>query len=128
MEQTLSVVEEIAQNASEASISLRRASAALKNQALSAVQKLLDSRHAEVIAANQRDISATKIQVEKGNISETLLKRLDICGVNQTKYRQLLQGLLDVQELDDPTGQEFSFLSQVVPFPPKYPDKLLIYH
>eukprot|EP00126_Sphaerothecum_destruens_P004862 Sdes_comp18417_c0_seq2m8312 len=105
MEQTLSVVEEIAQNASEASISLRRASAALKNQALSAVQKLLDSRHAEVIAANQRDISATKIQVEKGNISETLLKRLDICGVNQTKYRQLLQGLLDVQELDDPTGK-----------------------
>ncbi|KAI8893419.1 Aldehyde/histidinol dehydrogenase [Globomyces pollinis-pini] len=67
-----------------------------KSLALQSIHQLLAERKDIIIKENQKDLSDAK-----GGISQQLYKRLDL----QNKFDSLLQGVLDVNSLDDPTAK-----------------------
>ncbi|TFK74964.1 glutamate-5-semialdehyde dehydrogenase [Pluteus cervinus] len=71
-------------------------------KALHATRDELETLKDEVLAANREDIKAAQIEVEAGRMSESLLNRLDL-GKGD-KWDSMLQGVLDVAGLPDPTG------------------------
>lgn len=73
----------------------------LKRPALSPPRNPND-RNAKSLACP--DVQAAKEQVATGKMSSSLLKRLDLES-SADKYDSMLQGILDVDSLDDPTGQ-----------------------
>jgi glutamate-5-semialdehyde dehydrogenase len=63
---------------------------------------------ADVLAANARDLEAASKAAESGQaLSQSLVKRLDLGRPG--KYDDMLQGILDVRQLEDPSM--FGFLS-----------------
>ncbi|KAE9399914.1 gamma-glutamyl phosphate reductase [Gymnopus androsaceus JB14] len=70
--------------------------------ALHEIRKSLEANKAEIIKANAEDLKAAEIEVGAGKMSETLLKRLDLNKGD--KWDSMLQGILDVAALPDPTG------------------------
>ena len=76
-------IQEFAQSAKTASISLSAAGTELKNNALLAIADALKSRMSEIILANNQDIERS----EKENLEAPLLKRLkfDEDKINGTK-------------------------------------------
>ncbi|KAF8159578.1 gamma-glutamyl phosphate reductase [Crassisporium funariophilum] len=70
--------------------------------ALNCIRQELEHRKAEVLAANAEDLKAAQAEVDAGRMSESLLKRLDL-GKGD-KWESMLQGILDVASLPDPTG------------------------
>ncbi|BGP49509.1 glutamate-5-semialdehyde dehydrogenase [Rhodotorula kratochvilovae] len=75
-----------------------------RHKALVALKDALTTAKDDILAANQRDIDDAKAQVAAGKMSSTLLKRLDLQS-SVSKYDDMLQGILDVDSLPDPTGQ-----------------------
>ncbi|GAA5846413.1 hypothetical protein JCM9279_001364 [Rhodotorula babjevae] len=75
-----------------------------RHKALVALKEALTTAKHDIIAANERDIEDAKVQVAAGKMSSTLLKRLDLQS-SASKYDDMLQGILDVDSLPDPTGQ-----------------------
>lgn len=100
-----------------------------RHKALVALKDALTTAKSDILAANQRDIEVrplslahlsppagptadsssssqqdAKVQVAAGKMSSTLLKRLDLQS-SKSKYDDMLQGILDVDSLPDPTGQ-----------------------
>ncbi|KAF5377803.1 hypothetical protein D9757_008109 [Collybiopsis confluens] len=71
-------------------------------KALHEIQLSLQASKVEILQANQEDIKAAEAEVKAGNMSETLLKRLDLNKGD--KWDSMLQGILDVASLPDPTG------------------------
>lgn len=77
-----------------------------KNAALAEVKKALIAHKAEILAANEQDLTKAKADLAQGSLSAALFKRLDLSGgPTHAKYETLLVGLDDVQKLDDPTGK-----------------------
>ncbi|KAF8637608.1 hypothetical protein AX17_002677 [Amanita inopinata Kibby_2008] len=72
-------------------------------KALHAIRSELQSRKTEILAANVEDLQAAQIVVDAGLMSESLLKRLDLNKGD--KWDSLLQGIIDVANLPDPTGK-----------------------
>ncbi|KAH6597072.1 hypothetical protein BASA61_003265, partial [Batrachochytrium salamandrivorans] len=96
---------QIAQTARAASLLLQAAPTDLKNRALLYIHAALKDRKAEILAANHLDLQNAKAQVDHGTLSSSLFKRLDLAGINDAKYDALLQGVLDIIQLDDPVGK-----------------------
>jgi glutamate-5-semialdehyde dehydrogenase len=78
--------------------------AAARNAALTAMHAALESGRAEVLAANARDLAAasTATGADGKPLNQSLVKRLDLG--RSGKYEDMLQGILDVRALDDPSG------------------------
>ncbi|TPX59479.1 glutamate-5-semialdehyde dehydrogenase [Spizellomyces sp. 'palustris'] len=95
----------LAQQARLASLALQSASKNHKSAALKRIHDLLAERKDAVLEANKRDLENAKKEVDAGRLSSSLYKRLDLSGGNGDKYAGLLQGVLDVEQLPDPTGQ-----------------------
>jgi glutamate-5-semialdehyde dehydrogenase len=92
---------EAAQAARSASRTLAVLSAQDRNDALTAIHAALSSAKDEVLAANARDLEAASKAAESGEaLSQSLVKRLDLGRTG--KYEDMLQGILDVRELEDP--------------------------
>ncbi|KAJ4473654.1 gamma-glutamyl phosphate reductase [Lentinula aciculospora] len=70
--------------------------------ALHEILKSLNASKTEILLANEEDMRAAEAEVKAGNMSETLLKRLDLNRGD--KWDSMLQGILDVAALPDPTG------------------------
>ena len=70
--------------------------------ALHHIREALQSNKAEILSANQEDLRAAQVEVDAGRMSDSLLKRLDLDKGD--KWDSMLQGILDVAELSDPTG------------------------
>ncbi|KAI9599019.1 putative gamma-glutamyl phosphate reductase [Syncephalis fuscata] len=100
----LSVVD-IARNARLASTELQSVTGATKSLALKHIQAALLRHKATIIAANQRDKELAKIEVDAGRLSASLFKRLDIEGTNEEKFMTMVEGVADVDKLEDPTGR-----------------------
>ncbi|KIK61624.1 hypothetical protein GYMLUDRAFT_166219 [Collybiopsis luxurians FD-317 M1] len=77
-------------------------SASERVKALHEIWKSLQTNKAEILQANQEDLKAAEIEVKAGDMSESLLKRLDLNKGD--KWDSMLQGILDVAALPDPTG------------------------
>lgn len=91
---------EIANAASASSLSLARLSANARDDALSSVHDALLKSREKVLIANSIDLTAASKAAESGELSQSLVKRLDLG--RKGKFDEMLKGILDVRQLADP--------------------------
>lgn len=102
MSVTTSSPHEIAKSASLSSRSLATLNESGRNDALQAIHTALDVERESILAANSEDLEIATAAAERGELSASVLKRLDLSRPG--KYEDMLQGILDVKRLDDPCG------------------------
>lgn len=95
--------EEIAKAAKSSFESAQLIPSSERINALHAIKAELDSRKGEILAANKEDLQAAEVEVNAGRMSSSLLARLDLGRGD--KWESMLQGVLDVAVLSDPTGR-----------------------
>lgn len=93
------MAEQIAKDASLAFGVLKTLDNEARSRALKEIHDALYASKEEIIAANMLDMEVA----EKNNFSSALIKRLDL--TKNGKYESMLQGILDVADLDDPVGK-----------------------
>lgn len=91
-------IEQMANIAKEASITLAGTSTEIKNEALMAIADALDSNRIAIIAANEEDLERSI----KENLEAPLLKRLKF---DDQKIQGVIDGLKSLCELEDPVGK-----------------------
>lgn len=94
---------EVAQAARLGSRQLAVLSTEERNAALTAIHDALAQGKEEVLAANVKDLEAANKAAEGGTLSASLVKRLDLGKPG--KYEDMLQGILDVRDLEDPINK-----------------------
>ncbi len=94
---------EVAKAASKASRSLAILPSEARNDALTAIHGALQDARELILAANRSDLELATRAAEDGELSQSVLKRLDLG--RKGKWEDMLQGILDVRDLDDP-GKE----------------------
>ncbi|KAJ7699062.1 gamma-glutamyl phosphate reductase [Mycena rosella] len=98
----MSSAEEIAKSAKVAFEDSQLIPSAERVNALRHIHKALEFNKAEILSANREDLQAAQIEVDAGRMSDSLLKRLHLDKGD--KWDSMLQGVLDVADLPDPTG------------------------
>ena len=88
---------DLAKNAKLASKKLATLSSEIKNKALLAIAEALDNNKEKIFDANKKDL-----EIAKGNIPEAVYNRLKL---DENKMRDMIQGIIDVYNLDDPIGK-----------------------
>jgi len=73
---------------------------AARNNALTAIHSALSASKEEILAANARDLTLAKKAAEDGELSLSIVSRLDLG--KKGKWEDMLKGILDVRELEDP--------------------------
>jgi len=107
---------EVAQAARLGSRKLAVLSTEDRNTALTAIHKALADGKDEVLASNAKDLEAANKAAENGTLSQSLIKRLDLG--KKGKYEDMLQGILDVRELEDPSMYSTTLArNPTLPFP-----------
>lgn len=71
-----------------------------RNAALEAIHDALEQSRESILTANARDLELAKLSAANGKLSPSILKRLDLG--RSGKYDDMLKGIRDVQELEDP--------------------------
>ncbi|KAI0856426.1 glutamate-5-semialdehyde dehydrogenase [Xylaria cubensis] len=94
---------EAAKAAKDASHVLATLPAAARNDALTAIHAALSDARDDILAANARDLEAARRAAENGQLSQSLVSRLDLG--KKGKWEDMLKGILDVRELEDPVGK-----------------------
>lgn len=72
-----------------------------RNAALTAIHAALAHGKEDVLAANKQDLEDANKAAAGGTLSQSLVKRLDLGKPG--KYEDMLQGILDVRDLEDPS-------------------------
>ncbi|KAH8881588.1 gamma-glutamyl phosphate reductase [Thozetella sp. PMI_491] len=95
---------------SDAALSAKSAShvlatlpAAARNEALTAIHAGLTAARDEILAANARDLELARKAAANGQLSQSLVARLDLG--KKGKWEDMLKGILDVRDLEDPVGR-----------------------
>ena len=91
-------VSQIAQQAKQASVALALFGQAAKNQALLTIADSLESRVAEILQANEKDIEFAKAQ----GISAAIIDRLLL---SESRLKAIADDVRNVASLPDPVGQ-----------------------
>ena len=91
-------MQQVGQQAREASRLLAAANTGTKNAALMAIHEVLLAAKDTILAANKIDMD----NGEKNNLDAALLDRLEL---NEDRFNGMLQGLKDVAALPDPIGE-----------------------
>lgn len=91
--------------AKEAFIILSNADTKDKNKALIFMAKSLDKNRKKILEANSLDVAEAKKLLEKGELTESLVKRLE---VTDSKIDDMISGIKDVAKLEDPVGKTLS--------------------
>ena len=89
-----------AKAASLSSQSLKTLSVTARNDALTAIHDALLNSKDDILAANEKDLELASQAAADGKLSQSVLKRLDLGRPG--KYEDMLKGIFDVRELDDP--------------------------
>ena len=92
---------DIARTASLASRGLATLSDADRNGALTALHDALLMHKDSILEANAKDVEMASQAAASGNLSQSVLKRLDLSRPG--KYDDMLKGILDVRDLQDPS-------------------------
>ncbi|GAA5938329.1 hypothetical protein JCM10213_003268 [Rhodosporidiobolus nylandii] len=100
----MSTAADIARSAKSAFNASQSLPSSERHRALLALKDALTQEKDAILAANQEDLKAAKEQVAAGTMSASLVKRLDLQS-SAGKYDEMLQGILDVGALEDPTGK-----------------------
>ncbi|KAJ5368745.1 gamma-glutamyl phosphate reductase [Penicillium cataractarum] len=103
MSLTDSAAVDVARSASIASRHLATLSNRARNDALTALHQALDRNRDTILAANARDVEAATRAANDGTLNHSVLKRLDLSRPG--KYEDMLQGILNVRDLEDPVGK-----------------------
>lgn len=93
--------------AKSASILLSSVQSNVKNNALEAMAKALDSNREKILSANKKDVEVAEKLAESGKISKALVKRLK---VDDIKINEMIAGINDVLKFEDPVGETLSAL------------------
>ncbi|KAJ9611219.1 glutamate-5-semialdehyde dehydrogenase [Cladophialophora chaetospira] len=92
-----------AQAASLASHALSILPVESRNAALTAIHTALQTAKPDILAANAKDMTLATRASQNGELSQSVLKRLDLSRPG--KYEDMLKGILDVRALPDPIGK-----------------------
>lgn len=92
-----------AQAAKSASHVLATLPASARNDALTAMHDALAAARDDILAANARDLALARQAAADGRLSQSLVARLDLAKPG--KWDDMLRGVLDVRDLDDPVGR-----------------------
>lgn len=95
-------VAEMAQAARAASQQLAVASGLSRNAALAAIASALEAQRARVLEANGLDVEEARQMVERGELDQPLLKRLDLSG---SKYDATVAMVRSIIAQPEPLGQ-----------------------
>jgi hypothetical protein len=88
-----------------------------RNAALDAVHDALALARSDILAANAKDLELAQKSATDGQLNPSIVKRLDLSRPG--KFEDMLQGIKDVRNLDDPgrSAPAFAFfLSFVISF------------
>src|SRR5580700_1878660 len=107
MSLTNSLPTDIAREAKSASHILATLPTAARNNALTAIHRALGEAREEIIAANAQDLVLAKKASENGELSMSMVARLDLSKKN--KWEDMLKGILDVRDLEDPGMPQAQF-------------------
>lgn len=94
---------EVAKAASISSQNLAILPTQARNDALTAIHGALQEAKDSILAANAQDVELATKAAEDGELSHSVLKRLDLG--RKGKWEDMLQGILDVRDLDDPVNK-----------------------
>ncbi|KAI0134761.1 glutamate-5-semialdehyde dehydrogenase [Xylariales sp. AK1849] len=94
---------ETAKAAKGASHTLATLSISARNDALTAIHLGLKAARDEILAANARDLQLAQKAASDGELSQSLVARLDLN--KKGKWEDMLKGILDVRDLEDPVGR-----------------------
>lgn len=86
--------------AKTASFTLASLPASARNEALEAIHAALTASKDEILAANARDLELARKAAADGQLSQALVSRLDLG--KKGKWEDMLQGIVDVRDLEDP--------------------------
>ncbi|EHK24275.1 uncharacterized protein TRIVIDRAFT_31549 [Trichoderma virens Gv29-8] len=89
--------------AKTASFTLASLPASARNEALEAIHAALTASKDEILAANARDLELARKAAADGTLTQALVSRLDLG--KKGKWDDMLQGILDVRDLEDPVGK-----------------------
>ncbi|KAK9445573.1 gamma-glutamyl phosphate reductase [Metarhizium brunneum] len=103
MSLTNATPEAAAKEAKTASFALASLPASARNAALDAIHAALSAARDDILAANARDLELAKKAAADGSLSEALVSRLDLG--KKGKWDDMLKGILDVRDLEDPVGK-----------------------
>ncbi|CAJ2502934.1 Uu.00g103280.m01.CDS01 [Anthostomella pinea] len=103
MSLTSSSPAEAAKQAKTASHVLATLPTSARNDALTAIHAGLAAARDDILAANARDLEGARVAAEHGQLSQSLVSRLDLG--KKGKWEDMLKGILDVRELEDPVGK-----------------------
>jgi glutamate-5-semialdehyde dehydrogenase len=92
--------EEAARAAKVSSRRLATLSTSARNNALDAVYNALSDARETILAANANDLELAKKSAANGELSQSILKRLDLG--RKGKFEDMLKGIQDVRDLEDP--------------------------
>lgn len=93
---------QIAKNAKDASLKIAGLNVLLKNSALNAVADAIENYKQEIFDANKTDLENAKVLVDEGRLSKSIFNRLKL---DENKMRDMIQGVRDIANLDDPVGK-----------------------
>lgn len=111
MSLTDSTAADVARSASLASRQLATLSNDARNNALTALHQALDKNRASILAANKKDVESATRAAEDGTLNHSVLKRLDLSRPG--KYEDMLEGILSVRDLKDPSRFPHILLSSL---------------
>jgi hypothetical protein len=117
MSLTNASAEEAARAAKLSSRKLATLPTSARNAALDAVHDALALARSDILAANAKDLELAQKSATDGQLNPSIVKRLDLSRPG--KFEDMLQGIKDVRNLDDPgrSAPAFaSFLSFVISF------------
>ncbi|OTA03736.1 phosphate reductase GPR [Trichoderma parareesei] len=89
--------------ARDASFTLASLPTSARNEALDAIHSALAAAKDDILAANARDLELARKAAADGALSQALVSRLDLG--KKGKWEDMLQGILDVRDLEDPVGK-----------------------
>ena len=92
--------ERAARAAKTSSRKLATLSVNARNAALDAIHSALADARDTILAANAKDLENAKTYAANGELSPSIVKRLDLG--RKGKFDDMLQGIKDVKELEDP--------------------------
>ena len=93
---------EIAKNAKTASKELLNISAEIKNKALLQIAQDLELNKNKIFEANKKDLEEAESALNQGKMNQAMFNRLKL---DENKMRDMIQGIVDIYELDDPIGK-----------------------
>ena len=103
---------EAAKAAQLASHLLSTLSTTARNNALTVLHEALSDAKDDILAANARDLISAKKAAESGELSTSIVARLDLG--KKGKWEDMMKGILDVRELEDP-GKYYYFKAVKAP-------------